>query len=153
MVSLIFYLLYLVSLLLRRERRGFSGTEDISHSYIYGWGGYLYQGRNWAAEILAIAKGIQMIEEQTNWQSKSSFSLGRWTFRFRVRSSGSSYHGQVLKRASAFLWNKEGDDSLVYFINTKKLIIVSNKEKDWWMKRGVCIYDGTMTERLFSCKC
>jgi len=21
------------------------------------------------------------------------------------------------------------------------------------MKRGVCIYDGTMTERLFSCKC
>jgi hypothetical protein len=45
-VGLIFYLLYLVSLLLRRERRGFSGTEDISHSYIYGWGGYLYKGRN-----------------------------------------------------------------------------------------------------------
>ena len=62
-VGLIFYLLYLVSLLLRRERRGFSGTEDISHSYIYGWGGYLYKGRNWAAEILAIAKGIQMISE------------------------------------------------------------------------------------------
>ena len=26
-------------------------------------GGYLYKGRNLAAEILAIAKGIQMIEE------------------------------------------------------------------------------------------
>ena len=79
MVSIIFYLLYLDLLFLRRERRRFSGTEDISHSYIYGWVFYLRKGWNWAAEIAKIAKGIQIISElQLNDAILESDSAAAW---------------------------------------------------------------------------
>lgn len=69
--------------------------------------------------ILDIGKKWASFQETATPRFDQPFCVGRWTFRLRVRS-GSCYHGLVLKRASAFLWNKEGDNSLVYFLNTKK---------------------------------
>ena len=56
--------------------------------------------------ILDIGKKWASFQETATPRFDQPFCVGRWTFRLRVRS-GSCYHGLVLKRASAFLWNKE----------------------------------------------